>query len=437
MDPITRAHQTFVREAKALFGAGKKNIVRFVTEHEHRGDMMKSLRIWEVERDNRRPFFLYEEPFRSVDTYFDGLSKQLIEDYGRIRDGAAKEGVQLPAFTLQDAARVATLEPLGRSVVHVERIAVLLGERLEGILIALLPKQIHDSATWQRCMEAWVKVPWSARVRIGLFDVPHGVLENIAGEVGARFVVDRDELFAYLKQMVTNESAGPPLAPKPVPTDAQKREHEERTGQSLMPAEEGRRLRLLLVEAAEFLGQARHGEAAQAYGRARGICQLYRLRLEEAAVLFALAGMSLALGSAEKAIDCYRQAAEIGREEKQLHIVAQAYMGMAGVYMMVKDWHAAAKTYAMAADAAKKAEVPALRIEALRLVGTCHVMRGAREEAIPVWQDALREGTALDPATRKATTLAEVVNELAAFYERQGMRAQAAHVRSLVEEPKK
>lgn len=437
MDPITRAHQSFMREAKALFGAGKKNIVRFVTEHEHRGDMVKSLRIWEVERDNRRPFFLYEEPFRSVDSYFDGLTKQLIEDYGRIREGAAKEDVVLPAFALQDAAGVATLEPLGRAVVHVERVAALLGERLEGILIGLLPKQIHDSTAWQRSIEAWTKVPWSSRIRVGLFDPPHGPLENIAGEVGARFVVNRDELFAYLKQLVTNESAGPPVAPKPAPTEAQKKEYEERTGQSLMPAEDGRRLRLLLVEAAEFLGNARYADAADAYGRARGLCQLYRLPLEEAAVLFALAGMSLALGNSEKAVDCYRQAAEIGRKEKQFHVVAQAYMGMGGVYMMAKDWPAAAKVYEMAADAAKQAEVPALRIEALRLVGTCHVMRGSREEALRVWQDALREGIALDPATRKATTLDEVVHELAAFYERQGMRAQAVHVRSLVEEPKK
>jgi hypothetical protein len=229
MDPITRAHQTFVREAKALFGAGKKNSVRFVTEHEHRGDMVKSLRIWEVERDNRRPFFLYEEPFRGVDTYFDGLSRQLTEDYGRIRDGAAKEGVQLPAFTLHDPAQVATLEPLGRAVVHVERIAVLLGERLEGLLLGLLPKQIHDSAAWQRSVEAWAKVPWSARVRLGLFDTPHGPLEAFIGEIGARFSVDRDELFAYLKQLVTNESAGPALPPKPAPTEAQKKEYEERT----------------------------------------------------------------------------------------------------------------------------------------------------------------------------------------------------------------
>jgi tetratricopeptide (TPR) repeat protein len=94
--------------------------------------------------------------------------------------------------------------------------------------------------------------------------------------------------------------------------------------QSLMPADEGRRLRLLLMEAAEHLGKTRYAEAAQAYGRARGLCQLYRLPLEEAAVLFALAGVSLALGVSEKAVECYRQAAEIGREEKQFHVVAQA-----------------------------------------------------------------------------------------------------------------
>lgn len=437
MDPITRAHQTFVREAKALFGAAKKTIVRFVTDHEHRGEMVKSLRIWELERDNRRPFFLYEEPFKSADTYFDGLTKQLIEDYGRIREGAAKEGVNLPAFTLLDSARVATLDPLGRAVVHVERTAALLGERLDGLLLGLLPKQIHDNALWQGSVEALAKVPWSTRVRIGLFDTKQGALEEFVGEVGARFDVDQDELLNYLKQLVTNQSAGPPLPAKPAPTEAQKKEYEERTGQSLVPEEEGRRLRLLLMEAAEHTGKARYAEAAQAYGRARGVCQLYRLRIEEAAVLFALAGISLAMGSPEKATECYRQAADIGRQEKQFHVVTQACLGIGGVQMLAKEWLAAAKAYEIAADAAKKAEVPALRIEALRLVGTCHVMRGSRDEALPVWQDALREGAALDPATRKATTLSEVVKELATYYERQGLRAQAAHIRSLVEEPQK
>lgn len=437
MDPITRAHQNFLREAKALFGAGKKAFVRFVCDHENRGDMLKSLRIWEAERENRRPFFLYEEPFRSVDDFFDGLSKQVAEDYARIREGAEKEGVALPAFTLHDPARVATLEPIGRAVVHVERAAALLGERLEGVLLGLLPKQIHDDAAWQQSIEALSKVPWSSRVRLGVLDGPSGPLEGSLGEVGARFEVDRDELFAYLKQLVSNQSAGPPLASKPAPTEAQRQEYEKASGQSLVSEEDGRRLRLLLMEAAEHLGKARYADAAQAYGQARGLCQLYGMRLEEAAIMIALAGISLALGSSEKAVECYKIAADIGREKEHFQLEAQACLGIGGVRTMEKDWLPAAKAYEMAADAAKRAKVPALRIEALRLRGTCHVMRGAREEALPVWQDALQEGAALDPQARKATTLGEVAKELATFYERQGMRTQAAHVRSLVEDPKK
>ncbi|WP_437841687.1 hypothetical protein [Sorangium sp. So ce1153] len=399
--------------------------------------MLKSLRVWEMERENRRPFFLYEEPFIDKAGYFEGLCKRLGDDYELLRKQAAQDGVELSPFTPQDPQRVAGMPPLERAVVHVERAGALLGERLDGVLLGLLPRQVRDAAAWRQSVAALARAPWSTRVLLSFFDPPGGPLESVLGAEGARFSVNRDELFDYLRQLATNKSAGPAGPPPPVPTEAQREEYERRTGQKLMSPDEGRALRTVLMDAAQHMSRGRHAEAAEAYRSARHICQAHGMLLEEATILVALAGLALAVRAPDQALECYRRAVAIGREKESFQLVAQAWLGTGAVFMMQKEYVRAAQAYEAAGDAARTAGVPTLRIEALRLAGTCHVLRGARDDAVPVWQKAVAEGAALDPQIRRMTTFREVAGELAAWLERNGLLPQAEHVRSLIEETAK
>jgi hypothetical protein len=99
---------------------------------------------------------------------------------------------------------------------------------------------------------------------------------------------------------------------------------------------------------------------------------------------------------------------------------------------MQKSYLPAVRAYESAASAAVDASIPALRIEALRMAGTCHVLRGAREEAIAPWQQAVTEGEALDPGARKLTTFKQVAEALIEVLKRFGLQPQAAYVTSLL-----
>ena len=90
MDPITRAAHAFMSEADAVFAAGRR-VLRIVAGASDRSSLVKALRLMEWRPDNRRPFFLYEEPFEAPEAYFDRLARRVHDDYERVRAGVAEE----------------------------------------------------------------------------------------------------------------------------------------------------------------------------------------------------------------------------------------------------------------------------------------------------------------------------------------------------------
>lgn len=433
MDPITRAARAFMREADAILRAGEP--LRMIAGPSQRTNVVKALRVMELEPENRRPFFVHEAPFEAAEDYFNGLARKIRDDYEQIREGLAKDGVALPPFTLNepDALKGSSLE---RAALHVERASTLLGDGFEGVLLALAPAKIASADAWRESVSALLRARWPPRVRLAFLDAEGGPLESILGAKGARFSVDPDELWAHLKEV--SAAADEAASSKPLPPNAAeaRRRFEQETGRKLPSPEGGKRLRALLLEAGEHTGKGRHEAAAEAYGKARALCQEEKLALEEAMILMGLAGLSLTMRLPDRAITCYQRAAEIGAEQGNPTLVCQAWMGVGGVKTMQKDYLPAIKAYESAATAAKEANVPALCIEALRMAGSCHVLRGARDGAIPPWQEAALVGSSLDPAHRRATTFKHVAEALVEQLRRRGMHPQAAHVQSLLDADK-
>jgi hypothetical protein len=114
----------------------------------------------------------------------------------------------------------------------------------------------------------------------------------------------------------------------------------------------------------------------------------------------------------------------------------QAWLGVGAAHLKAKHPEPAALAYRTAADAAKRAEISVLRIEALRMEGTCLLMLGSKERAARVFQDAVDEGAGLGQAEREATPFPQVAKALVALLRRLGLHPQADHVQLLLDAPR-
>ncbi len=433
MDPITRASRAFLAEADAFWHADKGPLLPMIADVSSRPDLVKTLRLAELALENRRPLFLYEAPFTAVRAWSDGLASVIAEDYEALREGAAKEGVTFSPFPPATLGPGENHPPLARAVWAMDHAAALLASRLDGVLVALLPAQIEDARAYRDAIATLAATRLSLRVRLAVHHPPGGPLEGVLGGEGARFEVDPTALTEYLKQLGTSgESQGPPVPPPPAPTEEQKRAFEAKAGRKLPSPETGRTLRTLLLDGATATGRRDHEAAASHYREARLLCQREGLPLEEATLLLALGGACLSWGLPELASDAFEQAAAIAQALDAWPLVCQAWLGVGGAQLTAKQYEAAAVAYGSAAEAAKRAEIAILGVEALRLSGTCYLLCGRQQEAMRAWLQAVELGTEIAVEERAASTFPQVAEALATRLGRRGLSAQAAHVRSLL-----
>jgi tetratricopeptide (TPR) repeat protein len=436
-DPITRASRVFLAEAEAFFRARKGPVLPMIAPVSARSDLVKALRRAELARKNRRPLFLYDEPFVSTHRWGDGLARAIEQDYEALRGGAEAEGVTLPPFASDATDGMSsggeTESPLLRAVKAIERVAALLASRLDGVLVALLPAHIEDARAYRAALTMLVTTSFSRPVRLAVHCPPGGPLEGVLPSDGARFHVDADELAAYLKPIGDGgESAGPQLPPPLAPKEEQRNAFEQETGRKLPDSEAARRLRGLLLEAGAATGRGDHEAAGAGYGEARSLCQREGLALEEAVVLTALGGACLAADKVTLAIDAYTRSETIAHTLEAWPVVCQAWFGAAGAHFTAGRYEAAALAYRAAADAAQRGALGVLGIEALRMAGICHQLLGASSTAIDLWQEAVTRGLDLSAKARRASPFAHVTEALFAMLEELQMGPQAAELRALV-----
>lgn len=409
MDPITYAARQFHSEMEAFWETGRGSMLRMIARDEERSEVVKALRVTECSQENRWPLFLHEMPFTEPHSYFRGFCERISHDYDLLRQGAAEEGVTLAPFSTRGIVTAEGLDSVGCAVVHMERAAVLLGERLDGALFALVPTHVKETKGWQESIARLAAAPFSSKVRLATADQPGGPLERVLGGNGARFAIDRAKLIAYTK--------------KPAGGAHNRCGGHGNTGPEMKPS-----LGPLLLDATEQARQGDHAAAAEIYRRAIAVCRAEELVLEEAGVRMALAGTLLAIGDGPAAVKQYQNAAELGESHGALPIVCQAHLAAGGVCLAFTRYKPAAKLYELAAEAADNAKIPLLRIEALRMAGTCHVLRGAKEDALLAWVEALNAGLALGRSARHVGTLEHAAVELHALLVEVGLSRHAAEV---------
>lgn len=430
MDPITVATKRFLKDLERFWKRAPQRIARLVAQAEDRKQIITALRIAEHSITNRRPLFLYEAPFDSAPLYFDKLVEEALGDYELVRRGAAEEGVTLAEMKIP--TRSSTLSP----EIHAHTVLMAISERLatklDGAVLALVPKAVLNASAWRKSVERLAKEDRSPMLRIAIFDPDEGIVESVLGTEGARFQFDIDELFDYAQKQGNQKSAGPQIPPGPALSPAQQADFEESTGSKLAPPETMAELRSLFLEGARAAAKKDFQQAGQYYRRARDLSHEHGLAGQEVAAAFALGGASLAGGNRPLAQAMYGQAALLGAQSQLWTISCQAKLGEAGVGWMEKDYGRAGRAYAEAALLAERGSLVPLRIEALRMEGICHQQRGAEADAIVAFRKAIDSGTSADEPTRAASTFAEVVKTLATLLDARGLRPQADHLRTLL-----
>ena len=428
MDPATIAARAFIDDAERVWRAGKSRVLRATAPEADRGALVKVLRRMEWSPGNRRPLFLYDAPFGDPDAWCEGLGASLRRDYEAVREGARAEGVTLAEL----AAPVPSRRAAEQATTDARAIATRLKGYLDGATVALVPSEVESREAWRAVASAWARGELPPELRVIVWDPPDGPLaEIIPDAAAARFALDRDALLAHLARL-DEPSAGPALPPRrPTLTATQRAEYERTLGRKIPSEDAARSLRRHLLEGAQKVSRQDWTGAAADYRAARSLCAADGLDAEEAGVLLALAGVSASVGDREQALEAYGQAARISVAHARWTVATQAWLGAAALFLALGDAARAAETYEAAADTAGRAQSAVLRIDALRLAGTCHAARGDDAGAIRCWGAAVETGTGTTGAERGVSTFTQAAEALAHALTRQGLVAQATHVRAL------
>jgi tetratricopeptide (TPR) repeat protein len=418
MDPITRAMQQFGDDAEAFWRQSPHGLLPLRAHEDQRADVVQALRFYEGRPDNRRPFVVFCRPFEAPSTYFSALAEQIAGDYERVRVGVSEEGVELPAFTTGDDGTVPS-GALKRAALAMNKAARLLGDPFAGIVVALVPDHVADVEGWRESVRVLAGTRWSPRVRVAAFDPLGGPLSEILEDGRVLFDVDPGELLGFLAEGVPAGSAGPASEASP--------EGPVRPEAPSVGAE----LRRLMLGACAKMAEQRPTDAAKLFEQARALCAAERLVPQEAGALMSLGGAWVAAQMPELAIESYSKAAGLAEQAGEWTMACHAWLGTGGANLMRESYAAAAVAYRAATEAAKQGELPVLRIEALRMAGTCLVRAGCEGAAVLAWKEAVSVGTQIEVEERAASTFEEVAAKLAELLDRRGLHDQAEDVRGL------
>jgi tetratricopeptide (TPR) repeat protein len=430
MDPITRASKVFLREAAAHWKARRGHVLFLLTDPSSRSDLVKTLRLAEQSPACRRPLFLFEEAFDEPKAYFAALAVSLAKDYDALKKGAAEEGVALAELPAQPKAGEDRASGSGLVGLRTREIGRALEGKLEGIDIALVPRQVAAPAAFRDAVTALAAELLTSGARLLVLATPGGPLSGEVEGRAAHFHVDPDELAEYLKNLGNSPSNGPPVPPphRPVPGSASADGKEEPGRAGAPEVAASGELRRLLLSAAQASRKGDHGEARRLFGEAREQCAGQGWIVEEAVVLVALAGACLAAEAPDDAAASYEAAFTLATRKEAHSLAAQAALGKGAVRLQQKRYVEAMGAYAAAADAAERGQTSMLQVEARRMEGTAALAAGKQADALRAWKRAVETGSQMDAPEREASTWEDVVRALAALLRKNGMPAQADHV---------
>lgn len=366
MDPLTIAARRFIREHETAWSPPPDvpvpKVLRLQVAAAHRGDVLKSLRLLEWQPENQRPISIVEAPFMSSAAYAQAVLELVRADVAKVEAGLREDGL-LPG-TLALPAPVADLG-VAAFVAQLEAIATALGTVLEGLVVVLAPRSIASERAFASFIEGVVaaRTPGLA-LHLDVLACDSPGLEAVL-PLQARFDIDDEELFRYLRDMGAKSSAGP-KEDAPALSVERRKQIEAELGQPIVSLDAGRTLKRLLMDGGKALQEGRAKEAIRKYRAARALTEATGLKNEQLATTMALGTAYATLQNHRGAQASFerarRQAEALGRTDLE----AQALFGIGFVYMLEKRYRDAGAVYQ--AIASSVPDDSPLKQEALRLI---------------------------------------------------------------------
>jgi hypothetical protein len=217
MDPLTLAAKRFLAQLESAWNPPPTialtpgpRIVRMVADPSARGDLVKSLRWLEWSPDNRRPLVLFEDVFEEKPRWLRALVAKTAADCAAVQEGLTADGFLVTPLPARPAETTIAAPAARRYLDAVaEHVA---GRALDGLVIALVPTHVADPKAYRGLVARITSSPIGAALRLAVVDVPGADLGALLPSE-ARFEVDRDELFTFLKQMGPKRSKGQAAEP--------------------------------------------------------------------------------------------------------------------------------------------------------------------------------------------------------------------------------
>ena len=163
---------------------------------------------------------------------------------------------------------------------------------------------------------------------------------------------------------------------KPAFEPPKKQTDAPQAGPKVLPPNEATRLRKLMADSAVASAENRSVDSVRALREARMLCKRRGLHTEEAVLLLAIGNNFLAAQKDRHALSRYRRAELVAAAASASAVVTQALMAAGATLFRMSKYEPAARTYQQAAEAAQVSQSELLRLEALRMAGTCHNLNG-------------------------------------------------------------
>jgi len=403
--------------------------------------------------ENPRPIFLLAAPYSRKSPGWLERAGALREEYERRQDAFDREAITLPELPPLDESA----EPLVTFAFQLKSVADAFSDEelgTKGVIVVLAPESIEGAVHFARELRGLAEAPSLSAVRWIWIQALSDAAEREAstpealGEAVWRCACHVDageaqkEASDLLGGMTTAVASGagfpagarPKVAPPPHPDDPP----------AVPPPADGRpSAHAFLVPFLKAIQCQRDGgplEAIRLLGEARDLCVASQRPLEAAqmellaALAIAQAGLQEGAGIAPS-VPVFQSAVERAEKAELPGIAATAAMVLGTFANLAKDPELAATSFMRSAALARKAAVPMLEFQALRMAGELGVKGGARERGGERLKDAIGVAAALPPADAQAAGLTDATLDLLAFCKEHGLDALARHAEaSLVEE---
>ncbi|WP_211463045.1 hypothetical protein [Collimonas silvisoli] len=337
-------------------------------------------------------FLRFDAPFDTGFGYSRTLRQSLVESYIDSKDSLREQGVAADWPVAQtphhDSASsvMAMLASFTRH--HQAQLA-----HLRYVAAVLTPHPISSQDAWEAWLEAALRSPVAADVRLILVDtLSDHRWQALAQRHGAcvRIVEAPIDMFDIARETVAQAGgSGPTVAYRQLLTDV-----------------------ITLVE---------KGSAAQTAARAEKAMQIAQREQwpdQQVVLHMAVAGAFIKEKNYVDAIKRYRDArqcatlAEHNQHPMGADLIMQTWFGEAGAWLAAKQPEGAAQAYRSAAEQARRVPNPMFEIEGFRMAAYCYAQARQEQLARDHGALALRAAKAVAPAERPLTTMALALQDL-------------------------